>query len=143
MAEVLGLGASAVAFTGLAGQILQGCHYICHFIDNIRDAPDDLKHYNLEINGFRSAVLGFQEILRDLGYSPEMKSSVKHAMQALESGSSLIKELQLLLRKYENDGTRDLWKDLKFARRSDFEKCVKKLEESKADILLAQSRINL
>ena len=69
---------------------------------------------------------------------------VKHATQALESGSSVIKELQLLLRKYEHDGTRDLWKDLKFARRrSDFEKCVKKLEESKVDILLAQSRINL
>jgi hypothetical protein len=145
MAEAaLGLGASAVAFMGLTGQVLQGCHYICKFIDNVRDAQDDLHHYSTEITTFKSTVLGFQEVLRAIEPSAMIESSIQQALLALQSGSVAIEELKTPLRRYKHDGQRDWWKDIKVAqKRSQFAKCVGRLGEAKVNILLAQSRVNL
>jgi hypothetical protein len=63
MTYPLSLGASTVAFIRIAGQILQGCQYIYNFVDDVREAPNDLLYFKTEIKGFRAAILGFQRIL--------------------------------------------------------------------------------
>jgi hypothetical protein len=83
MAELFGLGASAIAFIGLAGQILQGCQYVRDLIDNIQDAPDNLRHYHTEIASFRSAVLGFQEVLQAIKPFARIENSAEQALLAL------------------------------------------------------------
>ena len=117
MAELFGLGASAIAFIGLAGQVLQGCQYVHDFIDNIRDAPDDLRHYHTEISSFRSAVLGFQEVLQAIKPFARIENSAEQALLALQSGGNAIDESKAFLQNFEQSGERELWRSIKLARK--------------------------
>jgi hypothetical protein len=144
MAELLGLGASAIAFIGLAGQVLQGCQYVHDFIDDVRDAPDDLRHHHTEISSFESVVLGFQEVLQAIQPFARIENPTKQALLALRSGGTSIDELKALLRRFEQSGERDLWRSIKLTRkRSELAKYVARLGEAKVNILLAQSQVNL
>jgi hypothetical protein len=140
MTDPLSLGASAVAFVGLAGQVLQGCQYICNFVDDVHDAPDDLHYFKTEINGFRAAVLGFQRILQRFEHSANLETVAEHIGFALNSASLAIKELKTLVEKHERDGKRDWCRGLKVAtKKTQFVKCVENLGRAKADIAVAQS----
>jgi hypothetical protein len=143
MAELFGLGASAIAFIGLAGQILQGCQYVRDLIDNIRDAPDNLRHYHTEIASFRSAVLGFQEVLQAIKPFARIENSAEQALLALQSGGA-IDDLKAFLQNFERSREKELWRSIKLARkRSKLAKYIARLGEAKANILLAQSQVNL
>jgi hypothetical protein len=143
MAELFGLGASAIAFIGLAGQVLQGCQYVHDFIDNIRDAPDGLRHYHTEISSFRSAVLGFQEVLQAIKPFARIENSAEQALLALQSGGA-IDDLKAFLQNFERSREKELWRSIKLARkRSELAKYVARLGEAKVNILLAQSQVNL
>ncbi len=144
MSELLGLGASAVAFIGLAGQVLQGCQYIHGFIGNIQDAPDDLRYYYTEILSFRSAVLGFQKVLQAMRAYTRIENAAEQALFALQSGGTAIDESKAFLQSFEQSGERELWRSIKFARkRSELAKYAARLGEAKVNILLAQSQVNL
>ena len=144
MAELFGLSASAIAFIGLAGQVLHGCQYVHDFLDNIRDAPDDLRHYHTEISSFSSAVLGFQEVLQAMKPFARIENSAEQALLALQSGGTTIDESKAFLQKVERFGERELWRSIKLARkRSELAKYVARLGEAKVNILLAQSQVNL
>jgi hypothetical protein len=144
MAELLGLGASAIAFISLAGQVLQGCQYVHDFIDNTRDAPNELRHYHTEILHFKSAVLGFQEVLQAIKPFAKTENSAKQALLALQSGGTAINESKAFLQKLEQSGEWDLWRSIKVARKkSELAKYVARLGGAKVNILLAQSQVNL
>jgi len=140
MTDPLSLGTSAVAFIGLAGQVLQGCQYICNFVDDVREASDDLRYFKREIKGFRAAVLGFQRILQRFEDSASLETVAEQIGLSLNSASLAINELKTLVEKYEHGGKRDWWRDLKVARkRAQFVKCIESLGRAKTDISLAQS----
>jgi hypothetical protein len=140
MTDPLSLGATAVAFIGIAGQVLQGCQYICDFVDDVREAPDDLLYFKTEIRGFRAAVLGFQRILQQFEHSANLETVAEQIGLALNSASLAINQLKTLIEKYEHNGKWDWWRDLKIARKkAQFVKCVENLGRAKADIALAQS----
>ena len=144
MAELFGLGASAIAFIGLAGQVLQGCQHIHDFMNNVRDALDDLRHYHTEISSFKSVVLGFQEVLQAIKPFARIDNSAEQALLALQSGGTAINELKAILQKFERSGEKDLWRGIKLARKSsELAKHVARLGEAKVNILLAQSQVNL
>lgn len=63
MAEAIALGASIVAFIGLAGQLAQGCSYVRTIIDDIIDASDDLRALQREIRLFEATIETFQKAL--------------------------------------------------------------------------------
>ena len=119
---------------------MQGCQYICNFVDDVREAPDDLLYFRTEIKGFRAAVLGFQRILQRFEQSANLETVAEQIGLALNSASLAINQLKALLEKYEHDGKKDWWRDLKIARKkAQFVKCVENLGRAKADIALAQS----
>ncbi|KAF7902624.1 hypothetical protein EAF00_002527 [Botryotinia globosa] len=49
MAEAIGLGASVIAFIGLAGQLVQGCEYVRRTIDAIKEADGDVRELRSEL----------------------------------------------------------------------------------------------
>ncbi|KAN0112249.1 hypothetical protein V8E51_005200 [Hyaloscypha variabilis] len=118
--------------------------YVRDFIDNIRDAPDDLRRYNTEISSFRSAVLGFQEILQAIKPFARIDNSAEQALLALQSGGTVIDESKAFLQNFEQSRERELWRSIKLTRkRSELAKYVARLGEAKVNILLAQSQVNL
>jgi hypothetical protein len=102
MTDPLSLGAFAVAFIGIAGQVLQGCQYICNFVDDVREVPDDLNYFRAEIKGFRAAILGFQRILQRFEYSTNLETVAEQIRLAFNSASLAINQLKILTEKYEN-----------------------------------------
>lgn len=140
MSDPLSLGASAVAFIGLAGQVLQGCQYISNFIDDIVEAHDDLQYFKTEVKTFRAAVLGFQRILQRFEHLTDLGTVAEQIGLALGSASLAINELKTLVEKYECDGKREWWRNLKVAsNKALFIKRIENLGRAKADIALAQS----
>ena len=59
-AEAVGLGASVLTFVGLAGTILQGCVSLRSILDDVKDAPTDLRALKRELAIFESYLDGFQ-----------------------------------------------------------------------------------
>jgi hypothetical protein len=145
MAEAaLGLGASVVAFIGLAGQVLQGCHYVCDFLDLTKSAPDDLQHLKNEIQGFRAAILVFQKLIGEVGRCARIENCAEQALHALRSGNVAIEELKVLILKLEHDGCMNWWKDIRVAgKRREFAKWIGRLGEAKLSLLLAQSNTSM
>jgi hypothetical protein len=144
MVDALSLGASAVAFISLVGQVLQGCQYICDFVDNVRDAPGDLRHFGAEIKGFRAAVLAFQDILQQFEHLMILEAVSAQIGFVLNSANLAINDLKSLVEKYESDRKRDWWKNIKIAKKkARFARCVERLGRAKADFALAQSNTSL
>jgi len=139
----LGVGAPVVSFTGLAGQILQGCHYISNLFDDIKGAPETLSYLGAEIKAFRIVLHGFQQLLQSVGQSTNIDAASEQVFMALKTSSATIKDLKALLDKYSHSGKRDWWKLLKVAvLRSTFVKYCDRLGKAKIDILLAQARLS-
>jgi hypothetical protein len=144
MAEALGVGASVVGFIGLAGQILQGCHYISTLFDDIKDAPETLLYLWTEIKAFRIVLQGFQQALQSMGQSTNIDAASEQVITALTTSSTTIRDLKALLDKHSHQGKRDWWKAFKVAVvKSIFMKHCDRLEKAKIDILLAQSSVVL
>jgi len=140
MAEPLSLGASVLAFIGLAGQVLQGCDYICDFVNSVQEASGDITNLQVELRSFKVAVLGFQTLLRQFEPSWSLDVAAEQIGMALNASSLAISELKALIEKYEGDGHRDWWRGVKIARkRAKFVKCVDRLGRAKTDIAMAQS----
>ncbi|TGO16315.1 hypothetical protein BTUL_0029g00040 [Botrytis tulipae] len=66
MAEAIGLGASVIAFIGLAGQLVQGCEYVRRTIDAIKEADGDVRELQSEVSSFELIVDSFRNVLQDL-----------------------------------------------------------------------------
>jgi hypothetical protein len=111
----LGVRSSVVSFIGLAGQILQGCHYISNLFDDIKDAPETLSYLRAEIKAFRIVIHGFQQALRSVGQSTNIDAASEQVLTALKTSSATIQDLKALLDKYSHSGKRDGWKILKVA----------------------------
>lgn len=144
MMDPLSLGASAAAFISLIGQVLQGCQYICDFVDNVRDAPGDLQHFSAEVQSFRAAVLAFQDILQKFEHSTILEAVSVQVGFVLNSANLAINDLKFLVEKYERDKRRGWLKSIKIAKKkAKFAKCVERLGRAKTDIALAQSNTSL
>ncbi|KAF7942064.1 hypothetical protein BELL_0026g00300 [Botrytis elliptica] len=66
MAEAIGLGASVIAFLGLAGQLVQGCEYVRRIIDGIKEADDDVRELRSEVSSLELIIDSFRNVLQDL-----------------------------------------------------------------------------
>ncbi|KAF5871682.1 uncharacterized protein Bfra_008706 [Botrytis fragariae] len=85
MAEAIGLGASVVAFIGLAGQLVQGCEYVRQTIDRIKQAEGDVRELRSEVNSFELIIDSFRNVLQDLETSGVQltASGRMHAVQSV------------------------------------------------------------
>ncbi|TGO90815.1 hypothetical protein BPOR_0050g00200 [Botrytis porri] len=66
MVEAIGSGASVIAFLGLAGQLVQGCEYVCRTIDRIKEADDDVREFRSEVSSLELIIDSFRNVLQDL-----------------------------------------------------------------------------
>ncbi len=142
MAEAIGLGASVVAFIGLAGQIAQGCQFARTVLDDVKDAPEDLRCLRTEIRLFEVTVDGFKNLLADiidLGIPAGQTATVQ---LALDYSEEAVAGLLKLINKDKHRGSR--WGQIRFAFVKD--KCAKhvaRLERAKGYLSAAQAGILL
>ncbi|TGO45823.1 hypothetical protein BOTNAR_0636g00020 [Botryotinia narcissicola] len=85
MAEAIGLGASEIAFIGLAGQLVQGCEYVRRTIDAIKEADGDVRELRSEVSSFELIVDSFRNVLQDLETSGVQLTACGDQMHAVRS----------------------------------------------------------
>lgn len=142
MVEAIGLGASVVAFIGLAGQIAQGCSFVRTVIEDIRDAPDDLRALEREIRLFEVTIETFQKALsglEDSGIPGHQEPAVQMALDCGEETMGGL--LEFVLKKKKKVGR---WGQIRFA--FDKAKCAKyvgQVERAKGYLTSAQAGILL
>lgn len=134
MAEALGVGASVVAFVGLAGQVAQGVAYLYNFFGAIQDAPADVQSLTEELKVL-SPIL---DDIRRHGYE---NASIR---AALEQCNACVEELNALVTKSKLTTTqskaRKIWSQLNVAFRSEkFQKHTERLERAKLALIPAQN----
>jgi 3-polyprenyl-4-hydroxybenzoate decarboxylase len=96
MAELLATAGSVVGFIGLAGQVAQGCTFIWNFVEDVKDAPEDLRRLKEELKLTKdvSSALG---ILLENSPPDSFTNTKEAAAGALASCAGTIKELTTLL----------------------------------------------
>jgi hypothetical protein len=144
MAEAIGLGASVVAFIGLAGQVAQGCKFVRDVLGDIKDASNDIRALRTEIQLFELAVDHFQASLAEVeaagipvpaSYSVGIKLALEYSEEATASLLGLVAK---------KSGGETIKSRVKFAFKKD--KCSKhlgRLGRAKGYISTAQASILL
>lgn len=125
MAEAIGLGASVVAFIGLAGHVAQGCQVARSLLDDIKAASDDVRGIRTEIQLFELTVDHLKATLagvQDAGI-PFPASSQAAVELALEYGEEAVAKLLGILAKWKD--SESLRSRIKFAFGK--ERCAKQI----------------
>jgi hypothetical protein len=145
MAEVIGLGASVVAFICLARQVLQGCAYVREVVDNINDADRniltlrrDVHHFELTINSVRDLL----NLLENPGLPLTSNSHLLSVEAALSTSRKSVEDVQqFILCNYRPNKRRRKLK-MVFGK-SKHEKCIDKIRMAKQDVGIAQACVIL
>ncbi|CAG8971653.1 hypothetical protein HYALB_00003121 [Hymenoscyphus albidus] len=106
MAEAISLGASIIAFIGLAGQIAQGCSYVRTLIDDIDDAPDDMRGLQREIRLYEGTNETFREALSNLEESGIPTQQSSYVQLALKFGNETLSNLTEFIERKTKSGRR-------------------------------------
>jgi hypothetical protein len=131
MAEAIGLGASVVAFIGLAGQVIQGCQYTHTILDDVKNAPDDIRSLHTEINLLDRTLETFNHEV--------IGAETKLALDYCEEAMAGLLKLILKIRKTGNS-----WSQIKFAFSKDkISKHISRVERAKGYISTAIASILL
>jgi hypothetical protein len=142
MAEAIGLGASVVAFIGLAGQVIQGCQYTHTILDDVKNAPDDIRSLHTEINLLDRTLETFKNLLTQLsntGNHEVIGAETKLALDYCEEAMAGLLKLILKIRKTGNS-----WSQIKFAFSKDkISKHISRVERAKGYISTAIASILL
>ncbi|PQE17650.1 hypothetical protein CJF31_00007754 [Rutstroemia sp. NJR-2017a BVV2] len=139
----VGLGASVVSFVGITGQILQGCQFICDYIDDIKDAPKELQQMLLELKIFEAGLRSFQTTLDNAKECVDVNSVEEQICRALNLGNAAIQDLRALVEKHAHNGKRDWWKNFKVAKKKNaFIKYRERLDKAKLEMIFVQLNIN-
>ncbi|EPE37154.1 hypothetical protein GLAREA_09317 [Glarea lozoyensis ATCC 20868] len=145
MAEAIGVGASVVAFIGLAGQVAQGCQYIRTLLDDIKDASEDVQSLRTEVKIFQLTLETFRNTLQELADSGVAVEADAHALAtrlALSYSEEALELLQGLLAKTKDTGR--IWSKVRFASgKSKYAKHVSRIERAKGYIEAAHAGILL
>jgi hypothetical protein len=142
IAEALGLGANVVAFIGLAGQVIQGCQYIKTILDDVKDAPDDIRSLHTEINLLTRTLETFKNALVELSHSETHVEIGGEAKLALDYCEEAIAGLLKSILKIKRPGSK--WGQIKFAFSKDkVSKHIGRVERAKGYIATAQASILL
>jgi len=144
MAEAIGLGASVVAFIGLAGQVAQGCKFVRDILGDVKDASNDIRALRTEIQLFELTLNHFQASLADIeaagipvpaSYGVGIELALEYSEEAMASLLGLIAQ---------KAGGETITTRIKFAFKKD--KCSKhlgRLERAKGYVSTAQASILL
>jgi hypothetical protein len=142
MAELVGLGASVVAFAGIAGQLAQGVSFLATFFGDLRDAPSDVQLLTLQLQTLGTV---FQSL--DYRNAPGQVQAVPpDVAAALIYCKPWIDKLDSLVRRFndvdfEYSGRMRTWRTLSFAfRKKHFGKYARGLQDGLA--LLLQARMS-
>ena len=140
MAEVIASGVSEIAFIGLVGQVVQGCHYIREVLDDLKDVPAELRSLCTETKLFELTVQNFRDFLihlTDLG----IVITGDHA-EVVEFALKYCQEIIARLVK-KNSWSRDRWKWIRLVIGRRWTKNVAQVERAKGYVLDAQTGILL
>lgn len=142
MAEVVSLGASVVAFIGLAGQVIQGCQYVRTILDDIKDAQDDVRSLRTEIKILSRTLESFQNVLSEISNTGNLEGVGTETRLALEYCEEAMAGLVKSILKIKKAGTR--WSQIRFAFSKDkISKHIGRIERAKGYIAAAQASILL
>ncbi|KAG0650784.1 hypothetical protein D0Z07_2212 [Hyphodiscus hymeniophilus] len=145
MAEAIGLGASVIAFVGIAGQAVQGCQYIRDVLNDIQDAPDDLRSLCSEIKLFELNLQGLQHVLQHFADSGVPIEAGGHGLAtrlALEYSKETVAKLFEFVTKLSQ--ARGRWRRFRFALgKTSCGKNVARMERAKSYLAVAQANILL
>jgi hypothetical protein len=139
----VGFGASVVSFVGITGQILQGCQFICDYIDEIKGAPKELQQMLLELKNFEAGLRSFQTTLDNAKGCVDVNSLEEQIRHALNLAKSAVQDLRALVEKHAHNGKRDWWKNFKVAKKKNvFIKYRERLDKAKLELIFVQLNIN-
>jgi hypothetical protein len=145
MADAIGLGASVVAFIGLAGQVLQGCAYIREVVDNVQDADRDILTLRRDVHHFELTINSVRDLLNLLDNSGLPLKSNSHLLSveaALSTSRKSVEDVQqFILLNYRPNKRRTKFK-MVFGK-GKHEKCVEKIRTAKQDVGIAQACVTL
>ncbi|KAH8600010.1 hypothetical protein B0O99DRAFT_503967 [Bisporella sp. PMI_857] len=142
MAEAVALGASVVAFIGIAGQIVQGCISISAFIGDVKDTPSYLKNLRKEVKMMQSILEGFSRHLKDLEDTGIPLCDEQLTKEALALSKEAVDDLSQMTSKYTQNIV--TWSKFRFAmKKNSWQKSLAKIECAKNSLLTAQAFIIL
>lgn len=125
---MLGTVASAAGLAGLTIQLLESGKKLKAFYDDVKDAPEDLKHLQERLNTL--AIL-LQEI-RSSENITQLVTNSPHFEQCITSCQAAAKEVKLFVDRLERGMARNKrWGAIKSVlKKDDFEKLDKRLEKA-------------
>jgi len=136
MAEGLAVASGVMSIVSLAGQVVLGCIALSNFLDDIRDAPAQIRSLASELNTLRKTI-------------DEMKLTTRDAVSealvgALNDCSVCVAELQSLVGASELLGHRSTGTLMRsrikvVVRKQRFGDAVERLGRAKLNLLVAQS----
>jgi len=98
--EAFSTGASAMAFIGITGQLIQGTNFLINLFHAIKDAPEDVVALRDELETLLAILRGTRGILQCLGDS-RLSSVTENLNLALAQCFSSIDGLVELVRECE------------------------------------------
>lgn len=133
MAEALGVAGSVISFVGFVGQLTQGVVFLCGFLSDIKDAPEDIENLNTVL---RLLSIILEDVQKHDEDSPALQTAVIYC-------ESWVAKLKSLVQRYTPNagetGVKRVWSQLNVAFRSKkFKKYIEGLETAKSMILHAQ-----
>ncbi|KAI9643848.1 hypothetical protein NHQ30_007199 [Ciborinia camelliae] len=139
----VGLGASVISFIGLTGQILQGCQFVCDYLDDIKGAPKELQYILDHLKIFEGEIRNFKYNLERAGKSIDILPLEEAIERSLKLSESVIEDLRDLVNKYKHDGKKDWWKGFKFAKKKKvFSNYVHRLDSARIGVIGAQLNLS-
>lgn len=142
MCEAFGVAASALSVIGFAGQILQGCQTVVTFLDQIKDAPDELRCFRAEVKIFQSILESFRATLFEIDDKSDQKVW-EQALLVLDHSDETVAGLQKFIRKH-GKGRVTKWKSVALAfQTAKLEKHLQRIDRAKGSIIAARMNATL
>lgn len=140
MAELLGLGASVLAFVGLAGQMVQGASFLATFFGDMKDAPEDVQMLAVQLKTLGTILQSLDVESVDDGED----EALERIAEALACCKPWIDKLNTLIRRHNTPdmfvaGRVKLWSRMSTAfKKQKFSKYVRGLHDGLALLLHAR-----
>ena len=162
MAEALGLAASVAGLVGLAGQLFNGCMFVKGFLDDAKNAPEDIRAIHKEIEILAAAAQDASRIFKEVEISggcidnrvnddgvenaPTNFSNSQYQQaleQCIDAVTTLGKIIESEVQKFGGKHAK-LWDRMKAAtKKKAFAEHISRIERAKTQLMMAMQNISM
>jgi len=147
MAELIGVVSGVGSLVGLAGQLFNGCLFVKSFLDDTKNAPDDIRALHTEFEILTSSAEETNKLVAAcLGMGPDF--DVRNYQRALQQYVSAVEKLGENIaedaRKFGLDGKGKWWERMKSAgKKKSLNAHMVRIERAKTQVMSIEQKLIL